>query len=188
MGLAFPPVRPRVCSAKRTPPRFLSLADRPHNRLPGYASKRSRIGPSACLTIGPALCSAGRPIRSFCLGNNTHLFFSVLRPGVFSPFPTNLFRPSPPPCFFNRALSPCVLGFLRAGVIGGLCRRAALPVHTLPPADPSRSSALLFHPSALRPSVWSPSRPPVRMSTPSIFWVSSDNPARSFPPARRFSC
>ena len=40
-------------------------------------------------------------------GQCPRLLFSVLRTGVFSPFPTNLFRPSPP-CFFNRALSPCV--------------------------------------------------------------------------------
>ena len=128
--------------------------------------KRSLIGPSACLTIGPALCSAGRSNRSFSLGNNTHLFFSVLRPGFFSPFTTNLFRLSPPPCFFNRAHSPCVLGSLHAGVIGGLCRRAALPVRTLPPAGSARHSALLFHPSALRPSAWSRSHPSARMPTP----------------------
>lgn len=47
-----------------------------------------------------------------------------------------------------------------------MCRRAALPVRTLPPAGSARHSALLFHPCALRPSAWSLSRPSARMSTP----------------------
>ena len=82
-----------VFARQRDPPRFLSLADRPHYRLPGYASKGSLIGPSACLTIGPALCSAGRPIRSFCLGS-APVFSSLSCAPAFKPrFPPTVFAP-----------------------------------------------------------------------------------------------
>ena len=76
------------------------------------------------------------------------------------------FSPLALPCFSTARFRRVFFVLLYAGVIGGLCRRAALPVRTLPPAGSARHSALLFHPSALRPSVWSLSRPSARMSTP----------------------
>lgn len=109
---------------------------------------------------------AGRPIRSFRPGGNSRRCFSSLRPGGLSPFPGNPFHPSRSLVFQPRAFAVFFFVFLYAGVIGGLCRRAALPVRTLPPAGSARHSALLFHPSALRPSAWSLSRPSARMSTP----------------------
>lgn len=144
--------RPPSCLLGKEP-RFLSLADRPHYPLPGYASKRSLIGPSSCLTIGPALCSADRSNRSFRPGGNSRRCFSSLRPGVFSPppffFPPTLFTPRSP-CFFNRALSPC---FFRLS----LCRSYRWFVSPRRPACP--------HPAAsrLRPTlriVVSPVRAP----------------------------
>ena len=87
-------------------------------------------------------------------------------PAFSPPFPPTFFTPRAPLFFQPRAFAVCLSGFLHAGVIGGLCRRAALPVRTLPPAGFARHSALLFHPSALRPSAWSRSRPSARMSTP----------------------
>ena len=80
---------------------------------------------------------------------SAHFVWAALPPSLLSPAPWRFlpfshqpFSPlAPPLAFFNRAHSPCVLGSLHAGVIGGLCRRAALPVRALPPAD-------LFRPRA----------------------------------------
>ena len=131
MGLTFSPVRPRVCSAKRTP-FFFSLADRPHYRLPGYASKRSLIGPSARLTIGPALCSAGRPIRSFRPGGNSRRCFSSLRPGAHPAHQP--FSPLAPLVFSTARVRRVFSGFLYAGVIGGFW--VAAPPYPSAPCRP----------------------------------------------------
>lgn len=191
LGFGFSPGCPRVCSAK-SPPRFLSLADRPHYRLPGYASKRSLIDPSACLTIGPALCSAGRPIRSFCLGSAPAFSSPPCAPAFSPPFPPTLFTPRSP-CFFNRALSPCFSVFLYAGAIGGLCRRAALPVRTLPPADLFRPRDGFHVKQTRTPRCFMSSTASRVNSRPHplpgcLFHLSvlNDYLARTFTPARRF--
>ena len=180
--------RPPSCLlGKESPPRFLSLADRPHYRLPGYASKRSLIGPSACLTIGPALCSAGRPIRSFCLGS-APAFSSLSCAPAFKPRFPPTFSPLATPAFWAARRSPYAFH-------PSLCRsyrrvparRAAHSVHTLPPADLSRTQRLVVsqvHSPPFGEVAVSLSCPDVRF-TPLFL---NDYPARSVPSARRYPC
>ena len=164
MGLAFSPVRPRVCSAKRTPVFSLWLTARttncPSTLKKGASQSKSLLNDRVRSLFGRSLeplLSSGWQLPPLLLLPAPRRFLPLSRQ-PFSPlallgFSTERFR-----CVFS--------GFLHAGVIGGLCRRAALPVRVLPPAGSARHSALLFHPSALRPSAWSLSRPSARMSTP----------------------
>ena len=103
------------------------------------------------------LLSSGRQLPPFLL---------LPAPRRFLPLSRQPFSPLALPCFSTARFRRGFFVFLCAGVIGGLCRRAAHFVRTLPPAGSARHSALLFHPSALRPSAWSLSRPSARMSTP----------------------
>lgn len=101
-------------------------------------------------------------------------------PRRFLPLSRQPFSPLAPLVFSTARFRRVFFVFLYAGVIGGLCRRAALPVRTLPPAGSARRSALLFHPSALRPSAWSLSRPSARMSTPPMVLFSERQPHANF--------
>ena len=186
MGLAFSPVRPRVCSAKRT--RFFSLwltartTNCPSTLKKGTSQSKSLLNDRVRSLFGRSLN------RSFRLSNNTRLFFSVLCPDGLSLFPANPFRPSRSLVFQQRAFAVC----FRLSP----CRSYRRFVSPRRPTCP--------HPAAcrLRPTlriVVSPVRAPsvclVALSplcpdvyTPQWFCFSNDYPARSVPSARRYPC
>ena len=163
MGFAFSPVRPRACSAKRT---LFSLwltartTNCPSTLKKGASQSKSLLNDRVRSLFGRSLeplLSSGRQLPPFLL---------LPAPRRFLPLSRQPFSPLAPLVFSTARFRRVFSVFLYAGVIGGLCRRAALPVRTLPPAGSARHSALLFHPCALRPSAWSLSRPSARMSTP----------------------
>ena len=188
MGLAFSPVRPHVCSAKRTPFFSLWLTARttncPSTLKKGASQSKSLLNDRVCSLFGRShepLLSSGRQLPPLLLLPAPRRFLPLSR------------RPLSPlgPFVFSTARFRRV--FIRPSLCRGyrrvLGRRAALPVHILPPAGSVRHSALLFHLSALRPSVWSLSRPPLPGCLhPQWFCFSNDNSMRSFPPTRRFPC
>ena len=139
MGLAFSPVRPRVCSAKRTPFFSLWLTARttncPSTLKKGASQSKSLLNDRVRSLFGRSLeplLSSGRQLPPFLL---------LPAPRRFLPLPANPFHPSRSLVFSTARFCRVFSVFLYAGVIGGLCRRAALPVRTLPPAD-------LFRPRA----------------------------------------
>ena len=147
LGFGFSPGCPRVCSAKRT--RFFSLwltartTNCPSTLKKGASQSKSLLNDRVRSLFGRSLeplLSSGRQLPPLLL---------LPAPRRFLPFYHQPFSPLAPPCFFNRAHSPCVLDSLHAGVIGGLCRRAALPVRTLPrrPTCPHLAARRSFPPA-----------------------------------------
>ena len=169
LGFGFSHGCPRVCSAKRT--LFFSLwltartTNCPSTLKKGASQSKSLLNDRVRSLFGrslePLLLSGRQPLPFLLLPAPRRflppppLFFSA------NPFPPSLhlsFQPRAFAVFFPSFSMP------ELSAVFGL--RAALPVSTLPPAGSARHSALLFHPSALRPSAWSLSRPSARMSTP----------------------
>ena len=162
MGLAFSPVRPRVCSAKRT--RFFSLWLTAHTTNCSSTLKKGASRSKPLLNDRSRSLFGGSPDPLLSSGRQLPLL--LLLPAPRRPRPPTLFT-SHSPCFFQpRAFAVCFPAFFVSELSAVLGLRAALPVRTLPPAGSARHSALLFHPSALRPSARSPSRPSARMPTP----------------------
>ena len=85
-------------------------------------------------------------------GQRSRRCFSSLRPGVFSPFPTNLFRLSPPPLFFQpRAFAVCFPAFSMPE-LSAVCV-AAPPYPSAPcrlPAPPDTQHCCFTRPRSVR--------------------------------------
>ena len=164
MGLAFHPSA-LVFARQRAPPVFslwltARTTDCPSTLKKGASQSKSLLNDRVRSLFGRSLeplLSSGRQLPPFLL---------LPAPRHFLPLSCQPFSPLAPLVFSTARFRRVFSVFLYAGVVCGLCRRAALPVRALPPAGSARHSALLFHPSALRPSAWSLSLPSARMSTP----------------------
>lgn len=105
------------------------------------------------------------------------------------------FSPLALPCFSTVRFRRVFSGFLYAGVIGGLCRRAALPVRALPPADLFRPRAGFHVKQTRTPRCFMSSTASRVNSRPHplpgcLFHLSvlNDYLARTLPPARWYPC
>lgn len=147
-GFGFSPVRPRACSVKRTPFFSLWLTARTTNcpsTLKKAASQpKSLLNDRVRSLFGRSL----EPLLS--PGWQLPPLLLLPAPRRFLPLSRQPFSPLAPPCFFNRALSPCIFRL-------SLCRSYRRFVSPRRPACP--------HPAAcrLRPTlriVVSPVRAP----------------------------
>ena len=140
MGLAFSPVRPRVCSAKRTRLFSLWLTARTTNcsstLKKGDSQSKSLLNDRVRSLFGRSLES----LLSFEQQHSPFLLCPVSR--RFTTLSRQPFSPLALPCFSTARFRRVFSGFLYAGVIGGLCRRAALPVLRAPSVCPVALSPL----------------------------------------------
>ena len=184
MGLTFSPVRPRVCSAKRTP-FFLWLTARttncPSTLKKGASQSKSLLNDRVRALFGRSL----EPLLSS--GRQTPAVASPPCAPAFSPpFPPILFAPRAP-LFFNRALSPCFFRFF-------LCRSYRRFVSPRRPTCP-HSAARRLRPTLriVVSPVRAPSVCPVALSplcpdayTPNGFVFRTTTPCDPFRPRAGF--
>ena len=184
MGLAFSPVRPRVCSAKRT--RFFSLwlTARTTNcsstlKKEPYRSKRLPNDRPRSL-FGRSL----EPLLSFEQQHSPFLLCPVPRRFItlsrqpFSPLAPLFFQPRAFAVFFPSFSMP---------ELSAVCVAAPpyLSAPCRPPAPPDTPHCCFTRPRSVR----LPGRPLAPLPGclhPQWFCFSNDNSMRSFPPARRF--
>lgn len=127
MGLAFSPVRPRACSAKRT--LFFSLADRPHYRLPGYALKGSLSVQVLTKRSGPLSVRQIARTAPFVRAATPAVSSSPCAPAFSPPFPPTFFAPRDLGLLGSTPFALCFPTFSMSGLSAGFGspRRPACP-------------------------------------------------------------
>lgn len=117
MGLAFSPVRPRACSAKRT--RFFSLwltartTNCPSTLKKGDSQSKSLLNDRVRSLFGRSL----EPLLSFEQQHSPFLLCPVSR--RFTTLSRQPFSPLALPCFSTVRFRRVFFGFLRVGIVGG---------------------------------------------------------------------
>lgn len=182
MGLAFSPVRPRVCSAKSSPLFFLWLTacttNCPSTLQKGVSQPKSLLNDRHSLRFGMATDP------SFFVWTTTPSFSSQsCVPTVPPSFSINFFAPRDPGLFAARCWL-CFFDLLYAGFVGGVWV-AVLLVLTAPcrlPAPPDTPHCCFTRPRSVRLPGRSLAPLPGCLH-PQWFCFSNDNSMRSFPPA-----